>query len=202
MPPVVGDRPARSWVEAATGGDPRFGPEAPAIRCFHLFDRQGACISPGGVPAGIGTLDGTRLLVLHPPNGTYALDVGRVFEHMVPELRLDRIPDPVETGRWLALSAPAVENDLMADQRSSDRSDTEVRAGPCPARGAAEDRTSSPWSSHEPPSIASGHPAGPYRKPDQSRCSEGTAYGRPPSTPAWLARKANDSAERDPGSGT
>jgi hypothetical protein len=53
------------------------------------------------VPADIGPLDGTRVLVLHPPNGNYARGVGRVFEHMMPALRLDRILEPVETQRWL-----------------------------------------------------------------------------------------------------
>ncbi|MEU4039342.1 hypothetical protein [Streptomyces collinus] len=53
--------------------------------------------------------------MLHPPNGDYGLGVGRVFEHMTPTLRLDRILYPAETKRWLARVAPAVENDLMAD---------------------------------------------------------------------------------------
>ncbi|MFI0966480.1 hypothetical protein ACH4S8_34570 [Streptomyces sp. NPDC021080] len=113
---VAGDRPARSWVEAATSGDPRLGTDDPAIRCFRLFDGQGAYIGPEGVPADIGPLDGTRVLVLHPPNGTYMLGVGRVFEHMKPTLRLDRILEPAETQRWLARLAPAVENDMMADR--------------------------------------------------------------------------------------
>ncbi|WP_317442670.1 hypothetical protein [Streptomyces collinus] len=112
---VAGDRPARSWVEAATSGNPRLSPDAPAIRRFRLFDGQGAYVGPEGVPADIAPLDGTRVLVLHPPNGDYALGVGRVFEHMTPTLRLDRILHPAETKRWLARVAPAVENDLMAD---------------------------------------------------------------------------------------
>ncbi|MET8433338.1 hypothetical protein ABZV61_11140 [Streptomyces sp900116325] len=112
---VAGDRPARSWVEAAAGGDPHLGPDDPAIRCFRLFDGQGTYISPEGVPADIEPLDGTRVLVLHPPNGSYALGVGRVFEHMTPALRLDRILEPAETEHWLARLAPAIENDLMAN---------------------------------------------------------------------------------------
>jgi len=116
---VAGDRPARSWVEAATGGNPRLGPADPAIRCFRLFDGQGAYVSPEGVPADIGLLDGTRVLVLHPPNGHYALQVGRVFEDMMPNLRLDRILEPAETERRIARLAPAVENDLMAGWRTA-----------------------------------------------------------------------------------
>ncbi|MEV7691679.1 hypothetical protein [Streptomyces bungoensis] len=112
---VTGERPARSWVEAATGGDPHLGPDNPAIRCFRLFDGQGSYISPEGMPADIHPLDGTRVLVLHPPNGTYGLTVGRVFEHMMPALRFDRKLEAAEAQHWLARLAPAVENDLMAD---------------------------------------------------------------------------------------
>lgn len=112
---VAGNRPARSWVEAATSGNPYLGPDDPAIRCFRLFDGQGTYISPEGVPADIGLLHGTRVLVLHPPNGNYAMGVGRVFEHMAPALRLDRILESTETQRWLTRLAPAVENDMMAD---------------------------------------------------------------------------------------
>ncbi|MEU1529950.1 hypothetical protein [Streptomyces fagopyri] len=111
----MGDRPARSWVEAATGGDPHLGPDDPAIRRFRLFDGKGTYISPEGVPADIEPLDGTRVLILHPPNGNYALSLGRVFEHMTPALRLDRILEPAETEYWLARLAPADENDLMAE---------------------------------------------------------------------------------------
>ncbi|MEV5012165.1 hypothetical protein [Streptomyces sp. NPDC055692] len=112
---VAGDRPARSWVEAATSGDPYLGPDNPAIRCFRLFDGQGTYISPEGRPADIEPLDGTRVLVLHPPNGNYALGVGRVLEQMTPTLRFDRILEPAETQHWFARLVPAVENDLMAD---------------------------------------------------------------------------------------
>ncbi|MFG2480502.1 hypothetical protein [Streptomyces fagopyri] len=112
---VVGDRPSRSWVEAATDGDPHLGPDDPAIRLFRLFDGRGTYIGPEGVPADIEPLDGTRVIVLHPPNGNYALGLGRVFEHMTPTLRLDRILEPAETEHWLARLAPAVENDLMAE---------------------------------------------------------------------------------------
>lgn len=67
------------------------------------------------IPADIAPLDGTRVLILRPPNGNYALSLGRVFEHMTPALRLDRILEPAETEHWLARSAHAVENDLMAE---------------------------------------------------------------------------------------
>ncbi|MGW9030206.1 hypothetical protein ACWGQ5_40195 [Streptomyces sp. NPDC055722] len=43
------------------------------------------------------------------------MGVGRVFEHMMPTLRLDRILESTETQHWLARLAPAVEHDLMAN---------------------------------------------------------------------------------------
>jgi hypothetical protein len=38
---VGGERPALSWAEGATGGEPHLGPDTTAIRCFRLFDGQG-----------------------------------------------------------------------------------------------------------------------------------------------------------------
>ncbi|MGY4921984.1 hypothetical protein [Streptomyces sp. 900105755] len=111
---VPGERPDRSWVAAATDADPYLGPGNPAIRRFRLFDGHGAYVHPEGVPADIKPLDGTRVLVLHPPNGDYGMGVGRVFQDMIPALSLDRILGPEETERWLTRIAPAVENDFMA----------------------------------------------------------------------------------------
>jgi hypothetical protein len=111
---LPGDRPARSWVKAATDGDPHLGPADAAIRRFGLFDGRGTYVSPEGMPADIRPLDGTRVLVLHPPNGTYGMGVGRVFEQMTPALRLDRVLESAETEHWLTRVAPAVENDLFA----------------------------------------------------------------------------------------
>ncbi|MEV6942849.1 hypothetical protein AB0N07_12780 [Streptomyces sp. NPDC051172] len=111
---VAGERPARSWVEAATDGDPNLGTSDPAIRRFRLFDGHGGYVHPEGIPADIEPLDGTRVLVLHPPNGTFGMGVGRVFEHMTPTLELDRVLEPAQTQLWFDRVAPAVENDLMA----------------------------------------------------------------------------------------
>ncbi|MER6222237.1 hypothetical protein ABT189_17030 [Streptomyces sp900105755] len=111
---VPGERPDRSWVAAATDADPYLGPGNPAIRRFRLFDGHGAYVHPEGVPADIKPLDGTRVLVLHPPNGNYGMGIGRVFQNMIPALSLDRILGPEETERWLTRIAPAVENDFMA----------------------------------------------------------------------------------------
>ncbi|MGW2566078.1 hypothetical protein [Streptomyces sp. NPDC001537] len=111
---VAGERPALSWVEAAIDGDPNLGTGDPAIRRFRLFDGHGAYVYPEGIPADIEPLDGTRVLVLHPPNGTFRMGIGRVFEHMTPTLELDRVLEPAETQVWFDRVAPAVENDLMA----------------------------------------------------------------------------------------
>jgi hypothetical protein len=112
---VPGVRPDRSWVEAATDADPYLGPDNPALRRFRLFDGHGAYVCPEGVPADIKPLDGTRVLVLHPPNGDYGMGVGRVFQNMIPTLNLDRVLGPDEAEFWLTSIAPAVENDFMAD---------------------------------------------------------------------------------------
>ncbi|MEW1777111.1 hypothetical protein [Streptomyces sp. NPDC086777] len=116
---VPGERPARSWVVAATDGDPYLGPGNPALRRFRLFDGHGAYVHPEGVPADIEPLDGTRVLVLHPPNGNYGMGVGRVFQDMIPTLGLDRVLAPDEAERWLTRVAPAVESDLMASRPGS-----------------------------------------------------------------------------------
>jgi hypothetical protein len=112
---VAGERPDRSWVEAATDGHPRLGADNPAIRRFRLFDGHGAYVHPEGKPADIEPLDGTRVLVLHPPNGAFGMGVGRVFQDMPPTLDLDRVLGADEAESWFARVAPAVENDLMAE---------------------------------------------------------------------------------------
>ena len=56
------------------------------------------------------------MLVLHPANGTLGMGTGRVFQHMKPTLRLDRVLEPADTEAWFDRLAPAVENDLMAGQ--------------------------------------------------------------------------------------
>ncbi|MCD9874952.1 hypothetical protein [Streptomyces guryensis] len=77
---VVGERPARQWAEAATDRDPNLGGSDPAIRRFRLLDGHGGHVYPEGVPAGTEPLDGTRVLVLHPPNGAFGMGLVRVFE--------------------------------------------------------------------------------------------------------------------------
>jgi hypothetical protein len=59
-------------------------------------------------------LDGTRVVILHPPLGRFAWSAGRAYRHMTPTLTLDRILAPAEAAGWLARVSPARETDLMA----------------------------------------------------------------------------------------
>ncbi|MEV5795968.1 hypothetical protein [Streptomyces sp. NPDC052192] len=111
---VRGDRPDRRWVAAATTGDPRLDPANAAIRAFRLFDGHGAYVYPEGAPSDIQPLNGTRVLVLHPPNGTLAMGNGRVFQGLPPSLTLDRVLPREEAVDWLTRVQPAVEDDFMA----------------------------------------------------------------------------------------
>ncbi|MFG1805666.1 hypothetical protein [Streptomyces sp. NPDC049040] len=111
---VAGERPAPDWVEAATAGDPLLDPTRAAVRAFRLFDGHGAYVAPEGKPSDVRPLDGTRVLVLHPPNGRLSMGNGRVFKHMRPSLSLDGFLTRDEAAFWLGRVAPAVENDLMA----------------------------------------------------------------------------------------
>lgn len=106
--------PSRAWVRAATTGEPRLPARRAAVRAFRLFDGHGHYIDPAGVPADIEPLDGTRVVVLHPPNGTFTMGGGRVFTHMAPTLTLDRRLGAREAASRLARVRPAVEDDLMA----------------------------------------------------------------------------------------
>lgn len=100
--------------EAATEGDPNLAASAPAKRRFRLFDGHGAYAYPEGIPADIEPLDGTRVLVLHPPNGTFGMGVGRVFAHMTPTFEPDRVLERAQTQVCFDRVGPAVENDLRA----------------------------------------------------------------------------------------
>ncbi|MFC8721071.1 hypothetical protein [Kitasatospora sp. NPDC057198] len=111
---LPGEPPARSWVAAATGGSPRTAPDDPVLRRFRLFDGHGRYVAPEGIPADIRPLDGVRVLVLHPPRGRFGWTSGRVFEHLVPSLRLERRLPRQEAAAWLRRTAPAREDDLLA----------------------------------------------------------------------------------------
>ncbi|MFE7394802.1 hypothetical protein ACFU9K_47660, partial [Streptomyces sp. NPDC057582] len=78
------------------------------------FDGHGSYVAPEGDPADIRPLGGVRVLVLHPPRGSFGWVNGRVFEQMEPSLRLDRRLSRQEAADWLARVAPARETDLMA----------------------------------------------------------------------------------------
>jgi hypothetical protein len=110
---LAGVRPEEAWVAAATYG-PASVAGKPIERRFRLFDAAGEYVSPEGRPADIATVDCARVLVIHPPNGTYQWGHGRVYEGMRPELTLDEVMAADEAATWLARVEPARETDLFA----------------------------------------------------------------------------------------
>ena len=111
-----GDQPEPAWVAAATDAAPGpFWPTAPILRRFRMFDGHGAYVYPEGRPADIEPLDEVRVVVLHPPKGEYGWQNGRIYQHMTPQLTLDRALDPAEAADWLSRIAPARQTDLMAN---------------------------------------------------------------------------------------
>jgi hypothetical protein len=115
---LEGERPDPAWVRAAGTG--RTGPitsPTPITRRFRLFDGHGAYVAPEGWPADIEPFDGTRVLVLHPPKGSYGWHHGRSYVHMVPSLTLDREIPRTEAVHRLSRITPARETDLMGFNR-------------------------------------------------------------------------------------
>ncbi|MFF4344484.1 hypothetical protein ACFY00_31740 [Kitasatospora sp. NPDC001540] len=98
---LPGERPAPSWVAAATHGDPRRPADDPVFRRFRLFDGHGGYVAPEGVPADVRPLDGVRVLVLEPPGEPFGWTSGRVFEGLAPTLRLERRLPREEAAAWL-----------------------------------------------------------------------------------------------------
>lgn len=106
--------PKPAWVKAATTGPTGpFDLTTPITRRLRLFDGHGSYIYPEGWPADIEPLDGVRVLVLHPPKGSYGWNNGRAYMSMVPSLTLDREIETAEATHWLSRIAPAEETDAM-----------------------------------------------------------------------------------------
>ncbi|MFB7946881.1 hypothetical protein ACFC6L_18430 [Kitasatospora phosalacinea] len=103
---LPGERPASSWVAAATRGNPRTAADDPVFRRFRLFDGHGGYVAPEGVPADVRPFDGVRVLVLDPPGEPFGWTVGRVFEGLAPALRLERRLSREEAAAWLGRVAP------------------------------------------------------------------------------------------------
>jgi hypothetical protein len=111
---IEGQPPEPAWVDAATTAPPGpFALTTPITRRFRLFDGHGKYIAPEGWPADIEPLDGTRVLVLHPPNGIYGWNNARAYKSMVPTVTLEREIEPSEAAHWLSRIVPAREDDLM-----------------------------------------------------------------------------------------
>jgi hypothetical protein len=111
--------PQRAWVAQATDAPPVPMPADDSIRRrFRLFDGTGAYVYPEGRPADIGVTDGTRVLVLHPPNGNYGWVYARAYPHMTPTLTLDGVLSDAEAADWRGRIAPPHETDIMAVKRN------------------------------------------------------------------------------------
>lgn len=110
---LPGEPPSPSWVAAATTAPSRRPPDDPIMRRFRLFDGTGAYIYPEGVPADIALTGGVRVIVVHPPQGSYAWTGGRTYQHMIPELTLDEILSPAQTHAWHVQITTARETDLF-----------------------------------------------------------------------------------------
>jgi hypothetical protein len=109
--------PRRDWVAEATDAPlvNHFGTD-PIVRRFRLYDGTGSYVYPEGRPADIGMTGGTRVLVIHPPNGMYGWANARTYAHMNPVLTLDTALAPEEAANWLGRIAPANETDIMSAQ--------------------------------------------------------------------------------------
>ena len=107
--------PRPDWVAEATDAPlvPHLATD-PVLRRFRLYDGTGRYVYPEGRPADIGTVEGTRVLVLHPPNGWFGWQNARVYEAMKPTLTLDGVLAPVEASAWLGRIVPADETDIMS----------------------------------------------------------------------------------------
>jgi hypothetical protein len=116
---VPGLEPPRpDWVAEATDAPlvSHWGAD-PVLRRFRLYDGTGRYVYPEGRPADIGAVEGTRVLVLHPPNGRYGWQHARVYVGMKPTLTLDAVLAPAEASAWLGRIAPADETDIMSTYR-------------------------------------------------------------------------------------
>jgi hypothetical protein len=89
----------------------------PIVRRFRLYDGTGSYVYPEGRPADIGAVAGTRVLVIHPPNGRYGWAHARTYPLMKPTLTLDAVLSPEEAAGWLGRIAPADETDMMSASR-------------------------------------------------------------------------------------
>ncbi len=103
-----------AWLAAATDGPPFLAMEVATHRRFRLFDGLGGYQSPDARPADIPLLDGTRVVVLHPPLGNYRWNPGRIYVRMEPTMTVDRELSREEAAGWLSRVTPAREDDLFA----------------------------------------------------------------------------------------
>ncbi|MCX4658254.1 hypothetical protein [Streptomyces uncialis] len=74
--------------------------QVPTTGTFQLTAPDGGAIWNEGTPSDIPVVDGVRLLVLDPPPYARGWPTGRFLAGMPGDLRLERVLDAAETGRW------------------------------------------------------------------------------------------------------
>jgi hypothetical protein len=104
---IAGERPHRSWIAAATGGD--MTPPVAIHGQFNLVAGNGEWIWNEGRPAGIPALSGRRVIVLDPPPYERTWNTGRPYPLMTPQIRLDRVLPAGESASWVSQIAPATQ---------------------------------------------------------------------------------------------
>jgi len=104
---VIGFTALPAWVARATAEDPQCPIDDPIRRRIALFDGHGRPISPEGHPADIRHINGTRVLVAHPPHNNEGWLTGRIYILMRPTLTLDHIMTLDEAATWYTRISPA-----------------------------------------------------------------------------------------------
>jgi hypothetical protein len=163
---LAGERPAPSWVAAATTAPPQMPVDDLIHRRFRLFDATGAYVLPEGRPADIAVVDGVRLVVLHQPRGNYMWMSGRTYEAMARPSR--------STGSWSQMSrTPGTSERLRLARRTS----SAASRIPCASRRGSRHESSSN------PNVRTSW----TRRPDPAQTSPPVAFV-PASRPArWQA---------------
>ena len=88
--------PDPDWVAAATTGPPDACDRTRAL--FQLTDGDGMAVPIDGRPALIPLHRGRRVVVMDPPAYGRSWDLGRTYEDMVPQVRLEEVLGPEDVG--------------------------------------------------------------------------------------------------------
>jgi hypothetical protein len=105
--------PLPSWLDWSSGDK-----SEEVYRRMRLFDGQGKHVHPKDWPADIGALDGTRVVVVHPPDECNWRK-GRPFPVMVPSMVPDSELSRAEVTAWLERIEPATEDSYSLYRRKN-----------------------------------------------------------------------------------